>query len=179
MTLLNIIIAPNPIFKQKAKVVENFNEEIKHIISDMLETMYHEHAVGLGANMVGIPWQIAVLDLKENNINKPYVMVNPEILEYSKDLDEYEEASLSFPGISSKIIRPKKIKAKYLDENGQEQILEADGFLSRVIQHEVDYLKGTVFLDYLSKLKRDMLLKKMTKFLKHYTPHVHGEHCNH
>lgn len=179
MAILNIIYAPNPVFKQQAKKVLNVDNAIKKIAEDMLETMYFERAIGLGANMVGVDKQIIVLDLRENDIENPYVMINPEILDYSDETIEYEEASLSFPGISAKIKRPKKIKVKYLDLDDVEQILEADGFLARVIMHEMDYLHGKVFLDYLSKLKQDMLIKKMIKYIKHHPPHVHGKYCNH
>ena len=177
MAILDIILAPNPIFKNKAKLVLDLNENIKSIANDMLETMYFERAVGLGANMVGVEHQIIVLDLREDNIEKPYIMINPEIIDYSPEKAKYEEASLSFPGISAVIERPSRIKVRYLDDNIQ--IIEADGFLARVIMHELDYLHGVVFLDYLSKLKRDMLLKKMEKYIKHHPPHVHGAHCNH
>ncbi len=106
-------------------------------------------------------------------------MINPEIVEFSEDFSEHEEASISFPGISAVIKRPAKIKVKYLDLDSKSQLLEADGFLACVIQHEIDYLNGIVFLDHLSKLKRDMLMKKMIKFIKNHPPHVHGAHCNH
>ena len=157
MTVLNIIQAPNPIFKQKAKPVSKVDDKIRVIANDMLETMYFERAVGLGSNMVGVNLQIIVLDLRENNIEKPYIMINPEIIDFSVEKSEYEEASLSFPGISAKLERPKKIKVKYLDMDDSEQVLEADDFLARVILHELDYLHGVVFLDHLSKLKQEML----------------------
>jgi len=179
MSILNIIRAPNPIFKQKAKPVKQVSDHVRKIANDMLETMYFERAVGLGANMVGVDLQIIVLDLRENKIEKPYIMINPEIIDASKEVSEYEEASLSFPGISAMVERPSKIKVKYLNLEDKEQVLEADGFLARVILHEIDYLHGVVFLDYLSKLKRDMLMKKMLKYIKNHPPHVHGEHCNH
>lgn len=179
MAILNIIHAPNPIFKNHAKPVLKLNDKIRKIANDMLETMYFERAVGIGANMVGVEHQIIVLDLKENDIENPYIMINPEIIDYSTECSEYEEASLSFLGISAVIKRPKKIKVKYLDMNDVEKVLEADDFLARVIMHELDYLHGKVFLDYLSKLKKDMLIKKMLKHIKNHPPHVHGAHCNH
>jgi peptide deformylase len=179
MTILDVIKAPNPIFKQKAQPVASVNDEIRSIANDMLETMYYEGAVGLGANMVGVKEQIIVLDLREDGKENPYVMINPEIIDASNDKVEYEEASLSFPGISAKVVRPSKIKVKYLDMEDKEQILDADGFLARVIMHEVDYLQGIVFLDHLSKLKKDMLTTKMLKHIKNHPPHVHGAHCNH
>lgn len=179
MALLSIVYAPNPVFKQKARSVIKVDEEIRALANDMLETMYFERAVGLGANMLGIDQQIIVLDLMVDSVKNPYIMINPEILESSKETSEYEEASISFPGISAVIKRPNKIKVKYLDLDNKEQVLEADGFLARVIQHEADYLQGIVFLDHLSKLKRDMLIKKMIKFIKNHPPHVHSSHCNH
>lgn len=179
MTALQIIYAPHPIFKQKAKPVTTIDEEIRKIAGDMLDTMYIEGAVGLGANMVGVDKQIVVIDLRENGEHKPYIMINPEIIEQSTELVEFEEASLSFPGISAVVKRPANITVKYLDLEVNSQTIKAEGFLSRVIQHEVDYLHGIVYLDKLSKLKKDMLTKKMLKYLKSYQPHVHNEHCNH
>ncbi|MGB4191110.1 MAG: peptide deformylase [Rickettsiales bacterium] len=179
MAVLPIIYAPNSVFKQEAKPIDRIDDEIKQLAKDMLETMYFEKAVGLGSNMVGIDRQIIVVDLRENSTNNPYVMLNPEIIESSQELVEYEEASISFPGISAVIQRPKNIKVKYLDLEGEARVLEVDGFFARVIQHEMDYLCGKVYLDYLSKLKRDLLLKKMQKFIKHHPPHIHGAHCSH
>lgn len=179
MAVLQIIFAPSPVFKQKAKAITKVNDEIRALANDMLDTMYFEKAVGLGANMLGIDQRIVVIDLQIDSIKSPYVMLNPEIIEYSKETSEYEEASISFPGISAAIVRPNKIKLKYLDLEEKEQQLEADGFLARVIQHEIDYLNGITFPDHLSKLKRDMLLKKMLKFIKNHPPHVHGSHCHH
>lgn len=179
MAVLQIICAPNPIFKQKAKAILEIDDEIRALANDMLDTMYFERAVGLGANMLGIDRKMVVIDLQPNSIKTPYVMLNPEIVEFSEETKEYEEASISFPGISAIIARPHKIKVKYLDLEGKEQQLDADGFFSRVIQHEVDYLYGITFLDHLSKLKRDILIKKMLKFIKSHPPHVHGEHCHH
>jgi peptide deformylase len=179
MTILNIIYAPNPIFYNKAKKVDEVNDHVRQVANDMVDTMYFEGAVGLGANMVGVDLAIIVLDLREQEEHKPIIMINPEIIDSSDEIVEFEEASLSFPGISAFINRPNSVKVKYLDMEDKEQIMDAEGFLARVIQHEIDYLHGKTFLDYLSKLKKDMLIKKMQKFVKHHPPHVHGEHCNH
>ncbi len=178
MAILPIIHAPHPIFKQKMKHVGVVNDLVQELAQDMLDTMYAEGAIGLGANMVGIDQRIIVLDLRDEG-SKPYVMINPEIVQKSAEISEFEEASVSFPGISAVIKRPNKIKVKYLDINGEMQTLEAEGFLARVILHEADYLDGVVYLDYLSKMKKDMLMDKMTKFIKHNPPHVHGPHCKH
>lgn len=179
MTVLQIVYAPNNIFKQKAKPVEKVDDEIRQIAQAMVKTMYVEGAIGLGANMVGIDKQIIVVDLRENGVKNPYVMINPEIIEFSAEVDDYEEASVSFPGISAVITRATRIKVKYLDLDNKEQVLEAGFPLARVIQHETDYLHGIVYLDKLSKLKQDMLMKKMIKHMKMYPPHVHGAHCGH
>ncbi len=178
MAVLSVIHAPHPVFKQKAKPVLAIDDLVRSLAKDMLDTMYFENAVGLGANMLGIDQRIVVLDLR-NSDGKAYVMINPEIIEASKEMNEHEEASLSFPGISAIIKRPNKIKVRYLDLDSNEQILEADGFLARVILHESDYLNGVTYLDHLSKMKRDMLIAKMLKYIKNHPPHVHGAHCNH
>ena len=179
MALLSLIYAPDPIFKQKAERVEAVTDEVRTIIDDMFETMDHEKAVGIGANMVGLLKSIAVVDLHEGGISKPYAFINPEIFWSSDEMQEHEEASICFLGISAKVKRPKAIKLRYLDYEGKAQELEATGFFASVIQHEVDYLNGIVFLDHLSKLKRDRLMKKMNKQRKLHPPHVHGAHCNH
>jgi len=176
---MQIVYAPNAIFKQMARPVDKIDDEIRGIAQAMAETMYVEGAVGLGANMVGVDRQIVVVDLREGGMKNPYIMINPEIIEYSAETDDYEESSVSFPGISAVITRPSNIKMKYLDLDGNEQILEAGFPLARVIQHEVDYLHGIVYLDKLSKMKRDLLVKKMLKHMKMYPPHVHGAHCHH
>lgn len=177
--MLQIIYAPHPIFKHRAKAVDIVDEEVQQLANNMLQTMYFENAVGLAANMVGIDQRIIVLDLKEDGISKPYIMINPEIIESSNDIVEIEEASISFPGISAVIKRPSEVKVKYIDLDNISQIIDAKGFLARVIQHEIDYLNGIVFIDHLSKLKRDILIKKMIKFIKNTPPHVHGIHCHH
>ena len=179
MKTLQIIHAPNPIFRQKAAPVAAVTDETRALVDAMFATMQLEQAVGLGANMVGILQRIAVVDLHENGISKPYCFINPEIFWRSEETQTFEEASLSFAGISAEITRPKVIKLRYLDRDGAAQELAAEGFFACVIQHEVDYLDGITFLDHLSKMKRDMLTKKMLKHIKMYPPHVHGAHCNH
>ena len=179
MKTLKIIAAPNQIFRTKAEPVAEVNDEILELVDAMFATMEFERAVGLGANMVGVLKRIAVVDLHDGGISKPYCFINPEIIWRSEETQVFEEASLSFAGISAEITRPKAIKLNYLDRDGIQQELEAEGFLACVIQHELDYLDGITFLDHLSKMKRDMLVKKMLKHIKMYPPHVHGEHCKH
>ncbi len=179
MTLLQIIYAPNEIFQKTAQPVKEVNADIRQIVDDMFHTMEVEKAVGIGANMVGILKRIVVIDLRENNISKPFCLINPEITWSSDENQTIEEASLCFPGIAAPITRPNVIKVKYLDYNGNAQESAFEGFPATVIQHEIDYLDGKVFLDHLSKMKRDILIKKMQKFMKNHRPHVHGAGCHH
>jgi peptide deformylase len=179
MSILPLIYAPNPIFKMKAELVADINDDIRKLVDDMLSTMYFEKAVGLCANMVGVLKRIAVVDLQNNNTKSPIILINPKITWYSDDIQVHEEVSLCFPGISAEINRPSAIKISYFDYDGKAQELKAEGFLSTVIQHEVDYLDGKIFLDYLSKMKRDILIRKVEKHIKKYPQHIHGKHCNH
>lgn len=179
MPHLSIVYAPNEIFKKKAETVAVVNDEIRLLANEMLQVMYMERAIGLGSNMVGVLKRIAVVDLQPNGQRSPIVFINPEITYFSKETQTFMEASISFPGIEAEITRSKSIKVRYLDLDGNSQDLEAEGILASVIQHEVDYLDGKVFLHYLSKMKQDLLIKKMLKFIKLNPPHVHGAHCNH
>lgn len=166
MNKLPLVYAPNKIFKQIAQPVEIVNDDIRKLSDQMLNTMYAEKAIGLGANMVGVLKRIIVVDLQEEGNSKPYIFINPQITYHSEEKQVFTEASVCFPGIKAEITRPKTIKLKYIDYEGKSQELQASGLFSTVIQHEIDYLNGKVFLDYLSKLKRDSLLKKMQKYME-------------
>ncbi len=179
MTELSLVIAPKAIFKTKCEPVAAVTDEIRALVDAMFKVLEEERAVGLGANMVGLLKRIAIVDLHENGISKPHAFINPQITWRSDEVQTFEEASLSFPGISAEITRPKAIKLSFLDYNGAPQELEAEGYFATVIQHEVDYLDGKVYLDYLSPLKRDMLMKKMQKFIKQNHVHVHTDACRH
>jgi len=163
MALLPLIYGPNAVFSKIAAPIDRVDDKIRLLIDDMFETMYHEGAIGMGANMVGILQRVVVIDIQEDGIRKPHSFVNPQIIWYSDEMQQFNEASICFPGISAKITRPKAVKVSYLDYNGVPQELEADSFFATVIQHEVDYLNGKIFLDYLSKMKKDILLKKLRK----------------
>ena len=176
---LPLVYAPNDIFKKKAEIVEVVDDNLRFLIDRMIKTLDTEKAVGLGANMVGILKRIAVIDLYENGVSNPIVLINPEIIYKSSEMQIFNEASICFPGISADISRSREIKVKYLDYQGEPQELNAEEFLASVLQHEIDYLDGKVFLDYLSKMKAEMLLKKMQKHLKLHPPHVHGPSCKH
>lgn len=166
MAKLQLVYAPDPIFKRKSLKVTAFNDELKELTSEMLEVLYREKGIGLGANMVGVLQRIIVVDLQENGERTPLVCINPEIRSQSEETTTREEASLCFPGIRVEIERPTSIELDYQDIDGQTHTMKADGWLATVIQHEMEYLDGKTFLDNLSKLKRDRLIKKMLKDMK-------------
>lgn len=179
MNNLSIIYGPNRIFSQKATVVDVVDDGIRALAKEMFLLMNQEGAIGLGANMVGILKRIIVVDIRPNGISEPYLMVNPEIIERSQEMQVFLESSLSFPGIEHDIQRNRFITVNYQDLNGNSKSIKAEGLLSSVIQHEIDYLDGKIFLDYLSKMKKDMFLKKTQKFQKLYPPHIHTADCKH
>jgi len=166
MPALPLVIAPNPIFRKVAEPVLVVDAEVKQLIVDMFATVYAEKGLGIGANMVGVLRRVIVIDLQENGNRNPIAMINPEIIEASTEQQTFNEASLSYPGIDADITRPQEITVQYLDEEGQSQKLKASGFLATVIQHERDYLDGRVFLDHLSRIKREGLTRKYKKLLR-------------
>lgn len=177
MTVLPLVYAPDPIFKKKALEVKKVDDDIRSLVDNMFDTLEFYKAVGVGANMVGVLKRIAVVNLHEDGVSNPRTFINPEIFWSSEELQENEEASICFLGISAEIKRPAAIKVRYLDYDGNQQELKAEGFLATVIQHEVDYLNGVIFLDHLSKLKKTMHLQKMQKFLKKNPAPKHGQAC--
>lgn len=178
MAPLPLVMAPDPIFRQKAAPVEDIDEELRTLCDAMLETLYKERGIGIGANMVGVLKRIIVVDLQEDGVRKPLICINPEIVSSSDETATNEEASLCFPGIRAEITRPSAVTIRYQDRDGASRELSADGWLATVIQHEMEYLDGRTFLDNLSKMKRDRLMKKMQKQLKHI--HDCGDpHCGH
>lgn len=180
MAVLDIVYGPSPIFRKKAAAFETIDDEARQIAEDMLETMYEYRGIGIAANMVGILKQVMVVDLQQEGVRMPYVFFNPEIVWHSDDVAVNEEASLSFPGISAEVKRPNAIKVSYLDKKGEEKELKADGWFATVIQHEMDYLQGRTYLDNISKMKRDRLLKKMQKQIKQAHSQSCGDpHCGH
>lgn len=168
-----------PVFRKKAEKLEKIDDEARLIGDRMAKTMYHEGGIGMGANMVGILKAVVVVDLVPEGENDLMIMFNPEITEYSKETQVFQERCLCWPGIKADVTRPKSIKYNYLDYDGNYQEREAEGFLATVIQHEIDYLNGKIYLDYLSKMKSDTLLKKLAKHIKQNPPHVHGAGCSH
>ena len=164
MSKRNIVIEPDPILRRKSSVIEKVNDEIRNLLDDMLETMYNAPGIGLAAVQIGILKRIIVIDIsKGDEEKKPLFLINPEITFRSKETSVYEEGCLSVPNQFAEIDRPKKCEVEYLDYNGDKKILKADGLLATCIQHEMDHLEGILFIDYLSKLKKSMIIKKLSK----------------
>ena len=164
MALRQILTEPNKILRQKSLAVEKVDEGVRKLMDDMLETMYAAPGIGLAAIQVGIPKRVIVLDLASRDKTKnPMFFVNPEIITKSKNNSTYEEGCLSVPGQFAEIDRPETCHIKYLDYNGQHKEIQAEGMLATCIQHEMDHLEGILFIDYLSKLKKTMIVKKLSK----------------
>ena len=164
MALRKILTEPNKLLRQISKTVETVGDSEKKLMDDMLETMYASNGIGLAAIQIGVPKRIIVIDIsKDPNMKKPMFFVNPEIIEKSNEKSSYEEGCLSVPNQFAEIYRPIKCIVKYLDYNGEKKILKTEGLLSTCIQHEIDHLEGILFIDYLSKLKKEFILKKLSK----------------
>ena len=167
MTIKKILIEPDSILRKKCEPVGSVNSEIQKLMDDMLETMYAAPGIGLAAIQVGILKRIVVIDIsKEKERKNPIFLINPEIINKSSNTSVYEEGCLSLPGQFAEIQRPAECTVKYLDYEGKQKQLKVDGLLSTCVQHEVDHLDGVLFIDYLSKLKKDMIVKKLIKHKK-------------
>ena len=172
MAIRSIITEPNKLLRQVSKPVSKVGKKEQKLMKDMLETMYAANGIGLAAIQVGIPIRIIVMDIcKEENKKEPRYFVNPIIKNKDPLKATYEEGCLSVPNQFADIDRPSKCEVEYLDYNGQKQLLKAEGLLATCIQHEMDHLEGILFIDYLSKLKRSMIIKKLSK-LKSSTAEV-------
>lgn len=165
MSVLKVYEYPHPILKKKAEKVEKVDDELRRFLDDMLETMYHAAGVGLAAPQVGVSKRIVVIDISHDEKDKmePLYMVNPEIIWKSEDMVCGEEGCLSVPDQRAEVERFAAVKVKYLDYNGEEKELSADDFLAVAVQHELDHLDGVLYIDRISRLKRQMLLKKLQK----------------
>ena len=175
MTLRKILTEPNKLLREKSLTVEEVDRDLQKLMDDMLETMYAAPGIGLAAIQVGVPKRVIVLDIgwrdkpestndeKQEERKNPIYFVNPEIITKSTNNSTYEEGCLSVPGQFAEINRPDKCHIKYLDYYGQPKELVAEGMLATCIQHEMDHLEGILFIDYLSKLKKSMIVKKLVK----------------
>jgi peptide deformylase len=164
MTVKSIFTEPNKILRQISKPVDQITKEDQNLMDDMLETMYAANGIGLAAVQIGIPKRIIVLDIsKDKNNKEPMYFVNPVIKEKNLNKSTYEEGCLSVPDQFAEIERSSKCEVEYLDYNGKKNILKAEGILATCIQHEIDHLEGILFIDYLSKLKKSIIIKKLSK----------------
>ena len=164
MTVKKILTEPNKILREISKPVLNVGVEEQKLMDDMLETMYYANGIGLAAIQVGVPKRIIVIDIsKDEKKEKPMFFVNPIIKNKNLEKLTYEEGCLSVPDQFAEIDRPSKCEVEYLDYDGEKKLLKADGLLATCIQHEMDHLEGILFIDYLSKLKRSMIIKKLSK----------------
>jgi peptide deformylase len=168
MALLHIIETPDPRLKTKSVSVDHVDDALRRLMDDMLETMYHAPGIGLAAIQVGVAKRVLVIDLQENEARNPRYFVNPEIIWASDDLSVYNEGCLSVPEQYAEVERPAQIRVRYLDYDGVVREEEMDGLLATCLQHEMDHLEGILFIDHLSKLKRDMLLRKLTKMRREH-----------
>ena len=172
MALLPIIETPDPLLRRISEPVEAVTDELRALIDDMFETMYAAPGIGLAAIQVGVPRRLLVIDLQEPEeeggepVRQPLVFINPEILEASDTLQVYSEGCLSVPDMYAEVERPDHIRARWLDRDGKAQEQELDGLLAICLQHEMDHLEGILFIDHLSRLKRDMILRKLAKARK-------------
>jgi peptide deformylase len=183
MNILPLVISPDPLLKQVSEPVEKIDSSLQELMKNMVNTMYFEKGIGLAAVQVGVLKRVLVIDINyetDEDVNhdhshchglhvintNPRYFINPEIIESSQEKSSYNEGCLSFPMMRSEVFRPKKIKVKFLDFYGKEKVEEMDGILATCIQHEIDHLNGITFVDHISKIKRDLILKKMKKFYK-------------
>lgn len=181
MAIRPIYETPHPVLRQISKPVETFDEGLKTLVADMFETMYEAPGIGLAAVQVGVPKRVLVMDLQEPEdpddpeskpVKEPRVFINPEILSHSDHEIPYTEGCLSVPDQYAEVMRPDRIRARWLDENGKSHEEDLDGLLAVCLQHEMDHLEGVLFIDHLSKLKRDMVLKKLAKARKERALHA-------
>lgn len=164
MALLPILIAPDPVLETVSTPVDAVTDEVRQQLDDMLETMYAAPGIGLAAIQVGIPKRMLVIDVARDGEEKqPLYIINPEITWVSDDDQLYEEGCLSLPEHYAEVERPAEVKVSYLDRNGEQKELHADGLLAVCLQHEMDHLDGILFVDHLSALKRNMILRKLLK----------------
>ena len=167
MAILSIITLPDPILRQTSAPIERVDDDVRRLVDDMLETMYDAPGVGLAGIQVAVPRRLLVLDVAgKDEPPQPIAMINPEILTLGDQLRLHEEGCLSIPDTHVEIERPGSLRVRYTDRNGAVQELDADGLLATAIQHEIDHLNGRLIIDFMSKLRRDMVIRKFKKAAK-------------
>ncbi|HEY1096933.1 MAG TPA: peptide deformylase [Alphaproteobacteria bacterium] len=165
MALLPLHLVPDPVLRQIARPVDKITPSVLQLLDDMLETMYAEEGIGLAAPQVGVTQRLIVMDVSPRDAEQltPYKMINPEIIASSEEMSSYEEGCLSIPQMSGEVVRPARVTVRYTDVNGLPQEVAASGILATCIQHEIDHLNGKLFIDHLSPLKRNMLMRRYNK----------------
>ena len=163
MTIRKILTEPDPFLRQVSHNIDKVDSETRKLMDDMLETMYSAPGIGLAAIQIGVPKRVIVIDLSKEEEKTPLYFVNPKIIIKSKNNSTYEEGCLSVPGQFAEVDRPDQCHVDYLDYQGHPQQLKAKGLLATCIQHEIDHLEGILFIDYLSKMKKSFIIKKLSK----------------
>ncbi|WP_273756371.1 peptide deformylase [Bartonella sp. MM73XJBT] len=167
MPMRPLVILPDPILREVSKPVEHIDEALQKLADDMLETMYHAQGVGLAAIQIGIPLRMLVIDVSQNDEQKnPQVIINPKILWLSEERNVHKEGCLSIPEYFAEVERPKRLRVRYQNREGKQTEMEADDLLATCLQHEIDHLNGRLFIDHISKIKRDMVIRKFKKRAK-------------
>ncbi|MGI9425333.1 MAG: peptide deformylase [Hyphomicrobiaceae bacterium] len=168
MSRLDIITLPDPCLRQKSAAVERVDDELRQLFDDMLETMYEAPGIGLAGVQVAVPKRVLVLDITdgESEERNPICMANPEIVAQGNEKRVYEEGCLSIPDIRVEIERPSSVTVRYIDRDGTQRELSAEGLLATAVQHEIDHLDGKLIIDYMSSLKRDMVIRKFKKLAR-------------
>jgi len=167
MTIRPLIILPDPLLRQVSKPVERVDDDLRKLADDMLATMYDAPGIGLAAIQIGIPLRMLVIDLaKQDETPDPHVVINPEIVARGGDINLHEEGCLSIPDYYAEVERPATVTVRYLDREGKAREIAADGLMATCLQHEIDHLNGVLFIDHISKLKRDMVVRKFKKLAR-------------
>jgi peptide deformylase len=168
MAIRDIIKLPDPLLKKVSAPVERVDDELRALADDMLATMYNAPGIGLAAVQIGIPRRLLVMDVaREEEPPAPHVLINPEVVWTSDGTSEHEEGCLSIPDVFYTVERPAEVKVAYLDREGHQQEMHCDGLLATCVQHEIDHLNGVLFIDHLSRLKRDRVIRKFNKIARH------------
>lgn len=167
MAIRDILIIPEKKLRLKSEPIKAFDKPLRALVDDMFDTMYEAPGIGLAAIQIGEPVRVITIDVaKKDDPKEPQVFINPEIVWTSDETSTYEEGCLSIPEYYEEVERPAKVRVKYFDADGKVREVEADGLLATCLQHEIDHINGVLFIDHISKLKRDMVIKKFTKAAK-------------
>jgi peptide deformylase len=162
-----LVILPDPVLRQVSTPVERVDDDLRRLADDMLETMYDAPGIGLAAIQIGVPLRLLVIDLaKDDQPKEPHVVINPQIVTSGDEISVYEEGCLSIPEYYAEVERQATVTVSYLDRDGKERTLQAEGLMATCLQHEIDHLNGVLFIDHISKLKRDMVVRKFRKLAR-------------